>query len=49
MTALPAHKMLDKLYEFPNRVLQPDEDRDQFLMPWELTVHRTPYRYKSDK
>ena len=43
MTTLPAHKMLDKLYEFPVRVIQPDEDCDQFLVPWGFTIYRTFY------
>ncbi|KAH6613023.1 hypothetical protein C7974DRAFT_444495 [Boeremia exigua] len=42
------HKMLEKLYEFPDRVLQPDEDRDQFLVPWGFTIYRTFYGPGSD-
>jgi hypothetical protein len=48
MTTLPVHKMLDKLYEFPDRVIQPDE-RDQFLVPWGFTIYRTFYGSGSDE
>ncbi|KAJ4381341.1 hypothetical protein N0V86_003690 [Didymella sp. IMI 355093] len=46
---LSVQEMLNKLYEFPDRVVQPDEDRDQFLVPWGFTIYRTFYGPGSDE
>lgn len=41
-------KFLSNLYKFPDRIIEPEEDREPFLTHWGFTVYRTCYSPGSD-
>jgi hypothetical protein len=41
--------ILDMCYNYPERIIEPDEDREQFLQPWGFIIYRTFYGPGSDE
>jgi hypothetical protein len=41
--------MLEDCYSYPNRAIMPEEDREQFLLPWGFIIYRTFYGPGSDE